>query len=89
MSSNDGVVAPTRDCKSSIELLRTLQLIQAIGTELAFAAHTGNPFDANAITLFPQLFDIIGYCYHDTRSFVAHDAHGALGQLGREFIVEE
>ena len=89
MSSHDGVVAPTRNCISSVELLRTLQLIQAVGTELAFAAHTDNPFDANAITLFPQLFHIVGYCHHDTRSFVAHDSHGALHHLGTKFIVEE
>ena len=84
-------MAPTRDGKAGIELLRALQLIGAIGAELTPAAYTGHPLDANPVTLFPQLFHIVGYCHHDASSFVARDAHGVLMHLypsGCELIVE-
>ena len=87
-----GVAAPTRDGKPGIELRRTLQLIHAIGAKLALAAHTGNPFDADTVTLFPQLFYIVGYCNDDASSFVARDTLGALVHLGAsgcELIVKE
>ena len=87
-----GVAAPTRDSKAGIELQWTLQLIRAIGAELALAAHTGHPFDADTVTLFPQLFYIVGYCDDDASSFVARDTLGALvhlGATGCELIVNE
>lgn len=68
----------TRGRKAAIELLRTLQLIDSIGAEFALPAHTGHPFDANSITLFPQFFHIIGYCHDHASSFVTRDSHGAI-----------
>ena len=58
-SSYCGVSALSRNRKARIELLRTLELILAIGAALALAAHTGYPFDANTITLFPQISHIV------------------------------
>ena len=91
-SSCCGVGPPTRSREAGIELFRTLQFILAVGAELALAAHTGNPFDANTITFFPQIFHIVGDCHDDTSPFVTRDAHGALLHLDAFaciFIVEE
>lgn len=91
-SSYFGVSARTRDRKAGIELPRTLQLIHASDIELALAAHTGYPFDANKITLLPYISHIVGYCHQDASSFVARNAHCALLHLAASactFIVEE
>ena len=85
-------VALTGDRKSTVELFWTLQLIHSIGAKFALPAHTGYPFDPNPVTLFPQLFNIIGDCHHDAGPFVAQDALGALLNLeapGCPLIVEE
>ena len=81
-SLRHGGVIFTGDREAAIELLRTLQLIDSIGAEFALAAHTGHPFDANSITLFPQFFHIIGYCHDHASSFVPRYSHGAILHRG-------
>lgn len=61
----------TRYGEAADKLIRTLQLIGAIGAELALAADTGYPLNTNSIALFPRVLNAVPDCGYYTSSLVA------------------
>ena len=79
----------TSNCEATIDLLGTLQFIHSIGTELALAAYTGDPFDSDTVTLLPELFHIFGYGHDHAGSFMTGDTLSALLHFDWILIVKE